>query len=215
MHKQVRVKICGLTREEDVDLAVELGADFCGFIVYPKSPRGLSLERAAELAQRVPEGRRVLVDVETGTDELGKRRDLGFDFYQIHARLEVGLATLAGWSGLVGKERLWIAPKLSSTDLFPSAVLEFANTVLLDTYRKDRMGGTGETGDWSRFADLKLMHPNTNWIMAGGLSPENVTAAIATTGTDYLDVSSRLEAEPGIKDPEKIRALFEALKFAQ
>jgi phosphoribosylanthranilate isomerase len=150
--------------------------------------------------------------VETGTDELELRRGLGFDFFQIHARLEVGLATLAGWSGLVGRERLWIAPKLAATDVFPDSVLGFANTVLLDTYDKDRMGGTGETGDWGRFAELKMRYAQTNWILAGGLSPKNITSAIAQTGTDYVDVSSRLEADPGIKSPEKLRSLFGALK---
>ena len=67
------------------------------------------------------------------------RRDLGFDYFQIHTSLEVGLATLAGWSGLVGRDRLWIAPGLSERCL-SRIVLEFTNIVLLDTYHKDRMG---------------------------------------------------------------------------
>jgi phosphoribosylanthranilate isomerase len=212
MYRPVSVKICGLTREADVDLALELGADFCGFIVYPKSPRGISLERAVELAGRVPEGCRVLVDVETGTDELEHRRDIGFDFFQIHARLDVGLASLAGWSGLVSRERLWIAPRLKPGDDFPQVVLEFADTVLLDTYHKDQVGGTGETGDWSAFADLKLMHPQVNWVLAGGLSPSNVLDAVAATGTERVDVNSGVESEPGIKNPEKLRELFGVLK---
>ena len=195
-----------------MDLALELGADFCGFIVYPNSPRGISLERAVELARRVPEGRRVLVDVETGTDELERRRDLGFDFFQIHAGLDVGLASLAGWSGLVSPGRLWIAPRLKPGDAFPQAVLEFADTVLLDTYHKDQVGGTGETGDWGTFAALKLMHAATNWVLAGGLNSANVLDAIAATGAERVDVSSGVESEPGIKNPEKLRQLFGVLK---
>lgn len=212
MFRPVAVKICGLTREADVDLALELGADFCGFIVFPKSPRGISFERAVELAHRVPEGRRVLVDVETGTDELERRRDAGFDFFQIHAGLNVGLASLAGWSGLVGRERLWMAPRLKPGDAFPEMLFEFSDTVLLDTYRKDQMGGTGETGDWAGFADLKQRHAGTNWILAGGLNPKNVQAAIAASGAEHLDLSSGVESEPGIKNPEKLRELFGALK---
>ena len=211
MHKIPKVKICGLTREEDIDLALELGADYCGFIVFPKSPRGITVGRAAELASRVPEGKRVLVDVETGAGELELRRDLGFDYFQIHTSLEVGLATLAGWSGLVGRDRLWIAPKFAQSDAFPESVLEFTNTVLLDTYHKDRMGGTGETGDWDRFMSLKAQYSEHNWILAGGLSPSNICAAIAATGTDCADLSSSVEAEPGRKDPEKLRELFGAL----
>lgn len=212
MYRPVAVKICGLTREADVDLALELGADFCGFIVYPKSPRGISMERAIELSSRVPEGRRVLVDVETGTDELEHRREAGFDFFQIHAGLNLGLATLAAWSGLVGRERLWMAPRLKPGDVFPEMVFEFADTVLLDTYRKDQVGGTGETGDWAGFAALKQSQPTINWILAGGLNPQNVLDAIAATGTEHVDLSSGVESEPGIKSPEKLRQLFGALK---
>jgi phosphoribosylanthranilate isomerase len=214
MYRPVSVKICGLTREVDVDLALELGADFCGFIVYPKSPRGISMERATELAARVPEGRRVLVDVETGTDELERRRHAGFDFFQIHAGLDVGLASLAGWSGLVGRERLWVAPRLKPGEAFPQMVLEFADTVLLDTYHKEQIGGTGETGDWETFADLKLRHAHKNWILAGGLNPENLLGAIAATGTECVDVNSGVESEPGRKDAEKLRALFGKLRGA-
>ena len=195
-----------------MDLALELGADFCGFIVYPKSARGLTLERAAELARRVPEGKRVLVDVESGTDELERRRDAGFDYFQIHAGLDVGLASLAGWSGLVSSERLWIAPRLKPGDTFPQAVLNFADTVLLDTYHPNQVGGTGETGDWGAFAELKLMHARTNWILAGGLTPSNVMDAIAATGPERIDISSGVESEPGIKNPEKLRELFGVLR---
>jgi len=212
MFRPVAVKICGLTREADVDLALELGADFFGFIVYPKSPRGISFERAVELASRVPEGRRVLVDVETGTDELERRREGGFDFFQIHAGLEVGLASLAAWSGLVGRERLWMAPRLKPGHVFPEAVLEFADTVLLDTYHKDQVGGTGEVGDWAGFAQLKQRHALTNWVLAGGLNSQNVLDAVAATGTERVDVSSGVESGPGIKNPEKLRELFGILK---
>ena len=119
----------------------------------------LTLERAAALAERVPEGRRVVVDVETGADDLERYRDAGFDRFQIHAGLSVGLASLAAWSGLVGRERLWVAPRLAPSDAFPGAVLEFADTVLLDTYHKDRVGGTGETGDWDGFPSSRIATP--------------------------------------------------------
>ncbi len=212
MYRPVEIKICGLTREEDVDLALDLGADYFGFIVYPKSPRGLSFERAAELAARVPEGRRVLVDVETGTEELESRLRAGFDFFQIHASLDVGLGSLAAWSGLALRERLWIAPRLAPGEPFPAAVLEFADTVLLDTYHKMQVGGTGEIGDWAGFSGLKERFPGVNWVLAGGLNPQNVLEAIATTGTERIDVNSGVESAPGKKDPEKLRELFRVLK---
>ena len=206
----VQVKVCGLTREEDVDLALKLGADFCGFILSSKSPRGLSLERAVELASRAPEGRRVLVDVETGVEDLKRYRDAGFDYFQIHAGLDIG--TLAAWSGLVRRERLWIAPRLAPGVAFPEAALNFADTVLLDTYHKDKVGGTGETGDWAAFAELKRRYPKTNWALAGGLNPGNAREAIAATGAERIDLNSGVEMGPGIKNPEKLRELFEVLK---
>jgi phosphoribosylanthranilate isomerase len=212
MFVPVAIKVCGLTREEDVDLAVELGADFCGFIVYPKSPRGISVERAVELAQRVPEGQRVLVDVETGSEELERVRDLGFDFFQIHAGLDLGMATLATWSGLVGRERLWLAPRVPPAEPFPELTLEFADTLLVDTYHANQVGGTGEPGDWSGFAALQDAHPDRRWILAGGLSPENIDAAVAASGARTVDCNSGLEAAPGVKDPAKVRALFKRLR---
>ncbi|TVP80267.1 MAG: phosphoribosylanthranilate isomerase [Puniceicoccaceae bacterium] len=212
MYRRVQIKICGLTREADVDLALSLGADYFGFIVYPKSPRGLSLERAAELAQRVPRGKRVLVDVETGTQELERYREAGFDFFQIHCGLQVGLATLAAWSGLVGADRLWLAPRVAPEDDFPLATLEFAQTLLVDTYVPGQVGGTGVVGDWGRFSELSAAHPLTKWILAGGLGPANVLQALSQTAADHLDINSGVESAPGIKDPAKLREVFQILR---
>ena len=212
MFRALEIKICGLTREQDIDLAQSLGADHFGFIVYPKSPRGVSFERAIELSARVPEKKRVIVDVETDPQRLERYRDAGFGAFQIHSRLEVGLATLAAWSGLVGRERLWFAPRMAPEDAFPELATEFSDTILLDTYSKTQVGGTGETGDWSRFAELSESYRQTKFILAGGLSPENVQAALGGSGATRLDVNSGVESEPGIKNPEKLRELFRVLR---
>ncbi len=212
MHRFVRIKVCGLSTEEDVDLALACGADFCGFIVHRSSPRGLTLERACELASRVPEGRRVLVDVEPGADEMEDYVGAGFDAYQIHCRTEVGLGTLAAWSGLAGRERLWLAPRVPPGEGFPVAALEFAGTLLVDTYAPDRAGGTGKTGDWDGFAALREAHPGHRWVLAGGLSPDNVVEAVAVSGTETVDVNSGVESAPGRKDAEKLRQFFQRLR---
>lgn len=212
MSHPVQIKVCGLTREEDVDLALSLGADYFGFILYPKSPRGLTLERAAELAARVPAGKRVMVDVETSSDALAHARDAGFDYFQIHSGLQVEQATLAGWSGLVGKERLWLAPRVTPEDTFPEACLEFADTLLIDTFAKNQVGGTGKVGDWARFNQLKEAHPQTHWILAGGLSPANVLEAVVSTSADHLDINSGVESAPGVKDEAKLREVFRMLR---
>lgn len=212
MSRLVQIKVCGLTREADVDLALSLGADFCGFIVYPKSPRGLSYERAAELAARVPEGKRVVVDVETGQGELRQLSDAGFDYFQIHARGELEFSKLAAQSALVGKERLWSVPRVAPGGVFPKSALEYADTILVDTFAKNQIGGTGKVGDWARFSKLQKAFPHTRWVLAGGLSSENVQEALASTGANHLDISSGIESAPGIKDHEKLRKVFQTLR---
>lgn len=212
MCKSVEIKICGLTREEDVELAHALGADYFGFIVYPKSPRGLTLERAVELSRVVPAEKRVIVDVETEPQLLERYRDAGFGAYQIHSGSEAGFATLAVWSGLVGADRLWFAPRIAPEESFPERATEFAQTVLVDTYSASQVGGTGETGDWGRFAELSRAYPHIHFILAGGLGPGNAKAALAESGATRLDFNSGVESAPGIKNPEKLRALFRVLR---
>ena len=212
MNQSVEIKVCGMTREQDVDLALSLGADFLGFIVYPKSPRGLTLAQAARLAARVPEGQRVVVDVEPSVDALKRYRDAGFDRFQIHTGLPINRSIVAAWSVAVGRDRLWLAPRVSPEDVFPEQILQYADTVLLDTYSKQQVGGTGQTGDFSRFANLQQQYADTQWVLAGGLTPSNVIDAITRSGTQHIDVNSGVESAPGIKDPEKLRELFRVLR---
>lgn len=212
MIQSVEIKVCGMTREQDVDLALSLGADFLGFIVYPKSPRGLTLAQAARLAARVPEGQRVVVDVEPSVDALKRYRDAGFDHFQIHTGLPISFPAVAAWSDVARRERLWLAPRLSPEDVFPECILEYADTVLLDTYSKQQVGGTGQTGDFSRFASLQQQYADTQWVLAGGLTPANVIDAIQRSSTQHIDVNSGVESAPGIKDPEKLRELFRVLR---
>lgn len=205
------IKICGLTRWVDANAALDLGADYCGMIVYPKSPRFVTRDQAWDLCQRIPAGKRVMVDVNTGADELEDWADCGFDYFQIHCDLDVNLATLAAWSGLVGADRLWLAPKIPPGDSFPQAILDFADTILIDAYHKDQYGGTGKTGNWEKFAEWSTMYAHKRFILAGGLTPDNVAEAARVTGAETVDVSSGVEASPGVKDPAKLLALFAAL----
>ena len=154
-----KIKVCGLTREEDVDLTLSLGADYFGFILYPQSPRGVSLDRAVELAAAVPVGQRVAVDVATSLEDLKRYRDAGFDYFQIHFGVDFEQSKLAEYSKIVGKEKLWLAPRLASEDTFPEDILDYADTILIDTFVKDQFGGTGKVGDWARFNTLKERYP--------------------------------------------------------
>ncbi|MGJ3243599.1 MAG: phosphoribosylanthranilate isomerase [Opitutales bacterium] len=205
------VKICGITRPEDAELALELGADFVGVILYGPSPRSVAFDKARELLAVIPEGRRVAVDVSPGSLELERYREAGFDRFQIHCPLETGLGELAVWSGLVGEDRLWMAPKVSPGESFPQRIFEFCDTALVDAFRKDKYGGTGETADWQRFVDWATLYNHKQFILAGGLGPKNIREALEATGATFVDANSALEARPGEKDHALMRAFFEAL----
>ncbi|MBC8009026.1 MAG: phosphoribosylanthranilate isomerase [Burkholderiales bacterium] len=211
----VTVKVCGLRRAEDAALAAELGADFLGFILYPKSPRYLAPEDYTALAAMLPQGpRRVAVMVEPTPAELMAAREAGFDRFQIHARQDLPVGRVREWADLVGAGALWLAPKLPPGSAFPVDWLAHAEAFLVDTYHAAGFGGSGQTGDWSGFAGLAAAHPDKTWILAGGLGPENIADALARSGTRFVDVNSGVEAGPGVKSAEKLRAFVAALADA-
>lgn len=212
MRSLPKIKVCGLTREEDVKLTLSLGADYLGFILYPQSPRTVSLDRAVELAAAVPVGQRVAVDVATSLDDLKRYREAGFDYFQIHFGADFDHSNLAEYSKIVGKEKLWLAPRLASEDTFTEDILDYANTILIDTFVNDQFGGTGKVGDWTRFNALKERYPQTNWVLAGGLSPSNLLDALTSVTADHLDINSGVEIAPGIKDGAKLREAFKVLR---
>lgn len=203
------VKVCGITSPADAEMALELGVDYIGVILFAKSPRAVPMSRLAEIFSVVPEGKRVLVDVSTPTEVLSEYRNLPFDHFQMHFDLDVAIATVAAWAGIVGRERLWLAPRVPPQEAyFPQIIMEFADTLLVDTYAKEAFGGTGRAGDWQRFIDWSTLYQHKRWILAGGLSPLNVTAALETTEPAMIDVNSGVESSPGVKDRAKLEALM-------
>lgn len=212
MIQGIHLKLCGQTRAEDARAAAGLGADYLGFILYPKSPRFLSLDRYKELAPELPAGpRRVAVMVEPTDDELAAALGAGFDFFQIHFSHTTPLTTLESWSRQVGAHRAWFAPKLPPDVDVPSEWLPLAATFLLDTFHADGFGGSGKTGDWEKFARHQQAHPQHTWILAGGLTPENVADAVQRSGAFFVDVNSGVESSPGLKDHAKLARLAAAL----
>ena len=107
----IRVKVCGLTSLVDAELADRCGADYLGFIFYPKSPRYVALGKFRAMAPRLPLRRKVAVTVAPTVAELQALQAAGFDYFQIHFPPETPAATLAAWSAAVGRKRLWLAPK--------------------------------------------------------------------------------------------------------
>ena len=207
------VKVCGITRARDGAAALEAGASHIGFILYEQSPRAITLEQVGALmaALPVPVEKPVAVEVNPDPERLAGMATVGFARYQLHFPHDLSRERIAEWAEIVGRENLWLAPKLPPDQPFPENLLDFAEAFLIDAFSEDAYGGTGHTADWSRFADLKERFPEKKWILAGGLSPDNVVEAIAATGADRIDANSGVESAPGIKDPEKIQALFRAL----
>ena len=206
-----RVKVCGITRQEDGQLALSLGASYLGFILYSKSPRSIDLQGYKTLSSSLPDSFRVAVDVHPDIDTVKQYVSAGFDFFQIHFSEIHDANYLEEVSQLVGRDRLWLAPKLPPGSLFPESLFDFTDNFLMDTFQKDGFGGSGKTGDWDGFRQLKNDYPEKTWILAGGLNPENVEAAITQSKADIVDVSSGLESSPGIKSGEKLRAFFDKL----
>ena len=208
----IQLKICGLTTVADAVAATAIGADFLGFILYPKSPRYLSLDAYASLSSSLPVGpRRVAVMVEPSSAELAEIATFGFDFFQIHYPTSISAETIADWSAQVGPQRLWLAPKLPPTDDLPVEVLPLADTFLMDTFHAASFGGSGKTGDWQKFSCHQKAFPQKTWILAGGLSPENLAEAVSRSGTVFVDVNSGVETAPGVKDHAKLKRLAMAL----
>src|SRR5437868_766175 len=168
----IRFKVCGLTSLVDAEFSDRCGADYFGFNFYPKSPRYVSLAQYRAMAPRLPDRRKVAVSVEPTLEELGAMRDAGFDYFQIHFRPETSDAQLTAWSRMVGEKHLWLAPKLPPEAEVSAATLAVAKFILLDTFHRDGFGGSGQTGDWGKFARLQAAHRLNFWILAGGLNPE-------------------------------------------
>ena len=211
-----KVKVCGITRVEDAELALSLGADYIGINVYPESPRAVSLDDVPALLEVIPSGKRVVVDVAPELEQVAAYKELGFERFQFHFDLTISMAAVAGWSEAVGPVALWLAPRIPHNELaFPQILMEFCETLLLDTFDKKLYGGTGIAGqNWQRYLDCTVLYQHKRWILAGGLSPDNVAEALAFTQAQMIDIGSGVEASPGIKDPRKLRALFESLKEA-
>jgi phosphoribosylanthranilate isomerase len=207
------VKICGITRARDGAAALEAGASHLGFILYEKSPRAITLEQVGALmaALPVPVEKPVAVDVNPEPERLARWTTGGFARYQLHFPHDLPGERIAEWAKVVGRANLWLAPKLPPGEPFPEDLIELADTFIADAFSEDAYGGTGKIADWSRFADWRNRWPDKSWILAGGLSPENVAEALSATGTDRLDANSGVETSPGIKDSDKILAFFEAL----
>jgi phosphoribosylanthranilate isomerase len=201
----VRVKICGITRKEDLDAAVAAGADAVGFVVgVASSPRNIALEKAEKLIRQVPPFvKSVLVTVPRGIDDFEMYEKLNPDAIQIHGE---NLHTAASVRLKIPNTRLIgaVNAKLANALDVVSKLAKILDAVLLDSFANGRYGGTGIVHDWELSKRVKqAIHPKP-LILAGGLTPENVAEAVRTVEPYAVDVASGVERQPGIKDHKKI-----------
>jgi phosphoribosylanthranilate isomerase len=212
--RSVRTKICGITREEDLTVAMDAGADAIGFLVgIPSSPRNLTLERAEKLLDQVP----IFIDsivvtapksIEWLVEIYERLKPSGI---QIHGKEELDSSIIHEKIGDVNL----IKTVYVTEDTLNEAVIEDLKTfdaVLLDSFSKGQYGGTGKVHDWSLSRQIKQAVAPIPVILAGGLNPENVKEAILAVEPYAVDVASGVEANPGIKDQNKVRAFVENAK---
>lgn len=211
---KIKAKLCGLNTQEAVRAAVENGADFLGFVFFDKSPRNIGFEDARGLAAlaRVLNSDIKICAVTVNPDDvfiLQINEAISPNYIQIH-----NLSDRARLKTLREKHKIILAFGISENVDIENA-LSFAKEcdyLLFDAKPpKDasNMGGFGVSFDWSL---LKNLPADLNWILSGGLNPENVKAAIAATNARFVDVSSGIESSLGIKDSAKIVSFMNAVK---
>ncbi len=203
----VRVKVCGVTRLEDARLACELGASALGFVFWPESPRFIEPDRARAITDELePFVATVGLFVDQSVDEIERVAAIArLSVIQLH-----GSESRAHFDAMT-------RPVIKSVAVDPSVDLRAIDeipvhvTVLLDVLDPVRRGGSGRTIDWSIAQRVAARRPS---VLAGGLRADNVGAAIGQVKPAAVDVSSGVESSPGIKDPGKLQAFFEAVRLA-
>jgi phosphoribosylanthranilate isomerase len=214
--KAPKIKFCGITREQDAELAVSLDAWAVGMILWPQSPRAVPLDRAAGLAAQLKRRAEVVgVFVNPTLDELAATADaVGLTILQLHG--QEGPQFCIEAARRTGCKVIKAARVHSLADIQALAAYH-TDFHLYDSYKKGIPGGTGETFDWElaagrgRVAPPKRKGLRVPIILSGGLTPENVVGAIEIVKPWAVDVASGVESAPGYKDGERMRAFAAAV----
>jgi phosphoribosylanthranilate isomerase len=216
-----RVKFCGMRRVEDVQLAVDLGVDYLGFVLVPGTPRAVDAAQVLRIQQQVGCSRvcRVGVFRNQPADVINRLVErLCLDLVQLHGSEDVSV------SGAIDVPVIRMLPvatgrTAASSDALPQAHLQAENlyAFLLDAMADGgASGGLGVRADPHRLAQaIATIPPSQRLILAGGLTPQNVRAIVDRYQPDVVDVSSGVESEPGIKDADRMRAFLQAVRMEQ
>jgi phosphoribosylanthranilate isomerase len=228
------IKICGITNLEDALVAVEAGADAVGFVFYEKSPRKMEAAQVREIVSALPEGlEKVGVFVMKSTEEMEAVADEAtLTAWQLHKDVnETPLQQLLQEGGFLVLPKHNSRPSRQSYISLPASLLVDEEgyrglgwakdtdggitALLIDSGNGEMPGGTGKTFDWQHLQSaIQPLSMHFKIVVAGGLTPENVTDAMRILHPWGVDVSSGVEASPGKKDPEKVRAFIKAVREA-
>jgi phosphoribosylanthranilate isomerase len=215
MPATIQIKICGLSRPEEIHAAAEAGATHVGLVHFPKSPRHLELDEAFALRRIVPDKVKsvVLVVNPDGLTLANIAERLQPDVIQFHG--DEPPEALQVVKSQFGTEVWKALPVRSRASLDESAIYDgVADRLLFDAPApegSDLPGGNGEAFGWDVLKDYPHRSP---WALAGGLNPANVAPAIRETSAGFVDVSSGVESAPGVKDVDKIAAFCKAASEA-
>ena len=201
---QVKVKICGMTQLKDALFAVDQGATAVGFIFYNKSPRSVTMKAAREIIAKLPPFvDTVGVFVNETAERVNKVADYcGLDLVQLHGEESPAFCRKIN-------RRVIKAFRIKDLQSFKKLEKYSVSGFLLDTFSENLHGGTGKVFDWNLAHRAKKMGPI---ILAGGLTSRNICQAIRQVRPYGVDVCSGVEKEPGIKDPEKVRAFLKNIR---
>ena len=202
---RTRVKICGITRCEDAQLAVEAGADAIGLVFYEKSPRFVTNNEAAEISQVIPafvsrvalfkDAEQQMIESVLAQVEIDLIQFHGSETADYCEQFNRPYIKAIGMKGSEHDEDFLITSAKS---------YQSAKAILLDGHAPGEAGGTGESFDWASIATI-----NKPMVLAGGLTPDNVKQAIDLVHPFAVDVSSGVESSPGIKDKDKVSAFMQ------
>ena len=207
----MRIKICGICQPDQGQAIAALGIKTLGFICVSSSPRYVTVKKVRQILEKLPPDIQtigVFADASLETIEQVVL-ETGFTGIQLHGN-ESPEFCRAVKQALPNREIIK-ALRIQSAESLQKAIAYYSviDTLLLDAYHPQQLGGTGKTLPWN---DLKNFQPPCPWLLAGGLNPDNVLTALESLHPDGIDLSSGVERSPGDKDLEKVSQLLKTLK---
>ena len=207
----MRVKICGITKPIQGKTIASLGATALGFICVRASPRYVTPEQIKAVIDELPEEiDKIGVFANSSKEEIAQTvSESGLTGVQLHGDESIEFCQNLRES--LPKVEIIKALRIKNADDFTKAktYTKYVDTLLLDAYHPQQLGGTGKTLNWDT---LQQFDPDCPWFLAGGLTPQNVLEALEKVKPSGIDLSSGVETSPGDKDLDKVKDLFEKLK---